>query len=80
MKKIKGFQAQVNQITDTIDALEQFFLDISSDDVKPGRHANTVKEILALPMPPPEKTCDEEMVKELNRLCLGSDEVVGDKQ
>jgi hypothetical protein len=80
MNKIKSLQAQAKQIAETLVALEKLFLEISSGDVKPGNHAITVKEVLALPTPPSEKICDEEMLKELNRLCLGSGEVVEDEQ
>jgi hypothetical protein len=80
MKKIMGFQAQFKQITETNDTLDKFSHDISSEDVKPLGHANTVKEILALPMPPPEKTSDEDILKELKSLCFGSGEVVDANQ
>jgi hypothetical protein len=70
IKKIKGFQAQAKQITESIDALNKLFLDISSEDLKPIGHADTVKNILALAMPPPEKISDEDLVKELRSLCL----------
>jgi hypothetical protein len=70
MKKIKGFQVQAKQITESIDALDKLFLDISSEDVKPVGHADTVKTILALSMPPPEHISDEDTVKELRSLCL----------
>lgn len=70
MKKIKGFQAQAKQLNEIIDALDKLHLDISSEDVKPVGHANTVKNILALAMPITEQKSDEEIVKELKSLCL----------
>jgi hypothetical protein len=75
MNKIKSLQAQAKQITETLVALEKLFLDITFEDVKPRGHAKKVKEILARPVVPSEKICDEEMLKELNRLCLGSGDV-----
>jgi hypothetical protein len=80
MNKIKSLQAQAKQIAEILVALEKLCLDISSGNVKPGNHAITVKEILALPTSPSEKICDEEMLKELNRLCLGSGEAVQGEQ
>ena len=74
MKKIKGFQAQTKQITESIVALDKLFLDISSEDIKPIGHADTVKDILALSMPPPDQISDEDIVKELRSLCLVTDE------
>jgi hypothetical protein len=70
MKKIKAFQAQAKQITKSIDALDKLCLNISSEDIKPLGHADTVKEILALSMPPTEQILDEDIVKELRSLCL----------
>jgi hypothetical protein len=70
MKKIKGFRAQAKQITESIDALDKLFLDISSEDVKPVGHADTVKKILSLSVPRPEQISDEDIVKELRSLCL----------
>ncbi len=79
MNKIKSLQAQAKQITETLVALEKLCLYITSGDVKPGNHAITVKEIFALPMAPSEKSCGEEMLKELKRLGLGSGNVMEDK-
>jgi hypothetical protein len=75
MNKIKSLQAKADQITETLVALDQLFLDISFEDVKPSGYAKTVKEILALPTAPSEKICDIDMLKELKRLHLESVEV-----
>jgi hypothetical protein len=71
MREIKNFEAELNQITATLDALddlEKLFLHISSEDIELDGHENTVEEILALPITPAEKLSDVEMLNELNRL------------
>jgi hypothetical protein len=67
MKKLVGYQAVQEQISETIEALEKLFLDIGSEDVKPEGHEKEIKQILALPLEKKTKS-DIEMLTELKTL------------
>jgi hypothetical protein len=69
MKKVVAIQSEIDQISDSVEALEKLFMDIASEDVKPEGYGVKVKAYLELPIK--TKTMnDTDLLKELSRLSL----------